>query len=576
MFCSKCGNQLKDNVKFCNKCGTPITEVLEKETQCESVKADKSEKKEKRAKETKSGKKGKSGLLAIIIAAVVILGGGVTATVLYFNSDAYNGRKNLKLAIQCFEEGKIEEAKDYCEIVLEYDKTIVDAYLKLSEIYMENKEYEDAIEILLAGIKAVNVEADKEILCSALEDVCTEAVDSFISEGKLEEAYALLDKAKKQLEDSFYKNEKTLIYVAQADELAKQGAVCEALEILDAGVNDISSDALIERADYIKEHAMISVKGEVDSDGSFIDGWYECEFDGNGNIISQKIYDSGGALLDWREYEYEYDENCNILLYIRYDNILSERIRREYEYDMNGNILRDSLYDNDENLSNRREYEYDMNGNMLRDSVYDRDRNLSYSFKYEYEYDAEGNIRCKQMYDSDGNLDYRVEYDTNGNVLCRFEYPREGKYATYKTEYEYDENSNLLYVKMYDINGNLFEKQEYEYDDNNKLLCVQEYNSYWNEFNKQEYEYGENGNKTSYIVTRYDAEDNLIYRQVCEYDVNGKIIYDKVDYNELRGNLHWYESKNDMMGNCVEWISYDQLGNEIERKWYKYEYVFIE
>ena len=48
MFCTKCGNQIKDGFKFCPKCGTPV--YVEKETPQSEVKAHAEEVKEEATK----------------------------------------------------------------------------------------------------------------------------------------------------------------------------------------------------------------------------------------------------------------------------------------------------------------------------------------------------------------------------------------------------------------------------------------------------------------------------------------------------------------------------------------------
>ncbi len=61
---------------------------------------------------------------------------------------------------------------------------------------------------------------------------------------------------------------------------------------------------------------------------------------------------------------------------------------------------------------------------------------------YEYEYDANGNIICKQVYYGNGGLVSRheCEYDTNGNKIC---------------ERRYDSNGNLDWWSEYDAMGNV-------------------------------------------------------------------------------------------------------------------------
>lgn len=65
MFCTKCGNQIKDGFKFCPKCGTPVYDEKEKvesnvKAQVEDVKEETSKKEPEAENDVKAKSKSKS------------------------------------------------------------------------------------------------------------------------------------------------------------------------------------------------------------------------------------------------------------------------------------------------------------------------------------------------------------------------------------------------------------------------------------------------------------------------------------------------------------------------------------
>lgn len=112
MFCAKCGKEIKSTVAFCPYCGAPQASSVaaaSKDAPKEENPAGKRPDKEKSA-----AKKGKGGKAAVIIAAALAVAVAV-GCVLYFTSDSYKCKKNMKLAEESYEAEEYEEALEYCD-----------------------------------------------------------------------------------------------------------------------------------------------------------------------------------------------------------------------------------------------------------------------------------------------------------------------------------------------------------------------------------------------------------------------------------------------------------------------------
>lgn len=89
IFCKKCGNELRDGIKFCPKCGTPVPQMIEKNV-VENLEISKQDDIKKPVEnvatanhvEAKKSKKGRVVILIIAIVLAMALGG--VATAIYF------------------------------------------------------------------------------------------------------------------------------------------------------------------------------------------------------------------------------------------------------------------------------------------------------------------------------------------------------------------------------------------------------------------------------------------------------------------------------------------------------------
>lgn len=187
MFCEQCGKQLQEGSAYCAYCGAKVRQEPPRPAAAEvngpgkPVTAPKGAsvqsvpgKKERASGNTKEpGKSGKrkGGVLAVIAAAVVVAAAGVGGY-LFLNSDAYRSRQNMKQAQEYFEAREYEKAASCYEEALKLNAGLVEAYLGLADIYLEEGLYEDASALLQRGLRRIREQQEaQELLTEKLEEV---------------------------------------------------------------------------------------------------------------------------------------------------------------------------------------------------------------------------------------------------------------------------------------------------------------------------------------------------------------------------------------------------------------------
>lgn len=169
MFCTKCGSKNDDNSKFCVKCGARLNE--EKDT----IKTDKKELNINKDNKTdkinkinssvksddnkKSEKQKHKSVSKRFIISFIIIFIGISALTVFFiymtdqRNDKYNSKiKEGDLYVEKLEYGK---AKDTYLEAVEIDPTKSQAYVKTADVYIVQKQYENAESILKEGEKEV-------------------------------------------------------------------------------------------------------------------------------------------------------------------------------------------------------------------------------------------------------------------------------------------------------------------------------------------------------------------------------------------------------------------------------------
>lgn len=190
MFCKQCGKELTDGTMFCKYCGAAQAAAG---TQTGETAGNVSHMPNQKQSTQKSSKRSKGGIIAAFVVVLLVIAVG-TGTVLYFTSDGYHIKKNLKLAEECFAEREYKEALSYYRTALKLDSSLVEAYLGSADVYIEDFKYQDAADILEKGLDKVRGKK-KEILKEKLKDTYSLWVTALISVEDYDGARAVLDEA---------------------------------------------------------------------------------------------------------------------------------------------------------------------------------------------------------------------------------------------------------------------------------------------------------------------------------------------------------------------------------------------
>lgn len=195
MFCRQCGKEIADGARFCKYCGAsqgagnqPVAAKPQAGTAVGNTSQTSCQKKLPR----KGPKKGKGGIIAALVVVILLVIAAGVGAVLYFTSDSYQIKKNLKLADECFAEEEYEEALDYYKAALKLDRSLVEAYLGSADIYIEKSEYQNAVDILEKGLDKVRGKK-KDALEERLEDAYSLWVTALVSREDYDGARAVLD-----------------------------------------------------------------------------------------------------------------------------------------------------------------------------------------------------------------------------------------------------------------------------------------------------------------------------------------------------------------------------------------------
>ncbi len=229
------------------------------------------------------------------------------------------------------------------------------------------------------------------------------------------------------------------------------------------------------------EQGRITSKFEYDGEGNLIDSWeYKYEELGYtvetwiipmsgkkvyrsnpyGDRISYEEYNESGELTDQELYEYEYDDNKNVLDKKTYSNgvVTDEEI---FEYDRFNNVIKHSTY---------------YCGKLIREMIVEYSPDYSQAtfdfIGYYGNEEGESTSYFLKKFDSNGNIienhwyaggkesdDIQITYytyDKNGNILSE-------EFGDQKNIYEYDSEGNLISSSTY-IKGEVVSASTYEYN----------------------------------------------------------------------------------------------------------------
>lgn len=184
----------------------------------------------------------------------------------------------------------------------------------------------------------------------------------------------------------------------------------------------------------------------------------EYEYNENGYIISETLYDTDGKKSRYRAYLGTGVENDSTLTEeIRYDALNGEETyHHKYEYDENGRLIKDTAIPGASMT-----YEYDENGRVIRRSTILSDGSLK--DYYIIEYTAVG--RKESRYSWEGVLWRTTEY-SGEKIKSSVSYSYIGTNISSYTVSVYNSNGRKAKETNYDRNGTERSSSEYEYNEN--------------------------------------------------------------------------------------------------------------
>ncbi len=339
------------------------------------------------------------------------------------------------------------------------------------------------------GEKLEITEIDETAVEEAEKPEGEETQDSAINPE--EEAKEALDAGKARYEEgdyetafSYYEQARSLnpdneeVYLYESDYYLQMNDPASAAEILEEGIAQTGKITLDTRRTYLQEHTTL-VTQEKYADGVLRE---RQEYNPEGTLALQYLYDEHGDLIEWGEYTYTngiltsqvhyyangvqkwgtaYYDDGRENVYAAYDT--RGRMTEVYvaEYRDDGMLSRKVYYETKGLTINSRmesvlqngvkwwkTYEYDQNGNQIRDASYNTDGSLS-SWQ-DYYYDVYGRGTGFSAYYTDGTLSCygETKYDESGH----------------QTEYaEFDGDGNMIRKTIYlnDAFGNPVEEQHY-------------------------------------------------------------------------------------------------------------------
>ena len=313
----------------------------------------------------------KIGIIAVVLVLVVVI---VAVAIVTVGGSTKPYDSHMELAQQYLDDLQYEQAIAEYKAAIEIEPKNGEAYLALADIYVQQGNYEAAINVLNQGLGQIE---DERL------EVCLQ---------KLEEEYAEVQQ-KKQLE-----------------------------QVENAG------SEIDENIDDNKQEVFYYTSGAI---------WLIYEYGENGNLVKETLYDETGEITSIREYDengnlvkygldvvywtvFEYAENEKLVKETSfYDNEMPKLMR---EYDSNANLVKETYYYEDGTISQIDEYDSD--GNHTKFIRYNTDGTINGHWwtregNKTTDYNADGTIyqytivegSRGTIYNADGTIKGHVTYE---------------------------------------------------------------------------------------------------------------------------------------------------------------------
>lgn len=159
MLCKKCGAEIPEGNKFCEMCGTPVDDAAS-------------------TAKPATGKLGRKKLILIAVCVAVLFGciGALTAYLTQHSDAKYQAK--LDSAQKFLDDGKYDAAIETLESAIEIKPRKERAYLDLSNIYIVQENYYEAVTVLKRGYEATG---NKEVFKEPIKEVQSDLDNSWKS-----------------------------------------------------------------------------------------------------------------------------------------------------------------------------------------------------------------------------------------------------------------------------------------------------------------------------------------------------------------------------------------------------------
>ena len=345
-------------------------------------------------------------------------------------SAAMTWQEQYDLGVRYLSEGNYREAIIAFTAAIEIDPKQADAYVGRGQAYVLSGETEENLAAALADFEAA-IELD-----GTLAEAWLGLADVYIRRGEYDRALEILQEAL----------EKTGNDPSVAGKLAEM----ESGNIKDSSGNirrmsRYDGSGVLQwyhEFTYSADGKQASVTHR-DAEGNQL-GHIDFVYDENGNpLVSYSQYIEDGRLI---KTEIEYDDSGRVSKETHYfDEENNDWDCITFQYDANGNIIREDVYQSDGTLSVYDLFEYDSNGNPAKISYYGPDGDLWYY--YTYEYNSDGKMVRLNFYDryyDPENWEYTEDW-----VLSRYEIHRYNEQGEMIGIDSYDGDGNLQYSETY-------------------------------------------------------------------------------------------------------------------------------
>jgi hypothetical protein len=236
----------------------------------------------------------------------------------------------------------------------------------------------------------------------------------------------------------------------------------------------------------------------------------DLEYDGNGNLCKESLYDYPATLFTYREYSYE-------------NNLLKEK--RIFDGAV-GNLQ----------LGTYEQYTYE-NSNLVKEELFLSDGTLRYTTHYEY---AGKNLMNTYKVSDDLGIHHQIKYTYNSlNLVVREESYMYNRELEEFTKYYYDDQLRLIKTEIFSADSSVIQTQENKYVGNSTSPSeINFYNSSGMLAFKHQYIYDDLENLTETRII--DGQCTHILEK-NKYD--GYLLIEHIQYIPSFGYAEWYVTR---------------------------------